>query len=169
MSRLVEKERLERVVEPVCRAHGVELVDVNYGREPLGAVVRIIIDRPRATSEPQPGAGVSLADCQNVSRDASTALDVADVIEGAYRLEVTSPGIERPLVKLHDFERFAGHEVKLQTREPISERRKFQGTLLGVEDQTVRFEQDGAVITIPYTNIAKCNLVFRFSGTQARG
>ena len=149
------KERLEAVVEPVCKAHGVEIVDVSFGREPGGAVVRVLIDRP--------SGGVTLADCQNVSRDLSTALDVeGEEIPGPYRLEVSSPGLDRPLVKKGDFEKFAGKEVKLQTRIPVGDRRNFRGTLLGVEGDDVRLELDGKPVRIPYQEIAKANLVFRF-------
>src|SRR5688500_2588802 len=123
-----KNERLEAIAAPVCKAHGVEIVDCSFGREPGGAVVRVLIDRA--------GAGVSLADCQNVSRDLSTALDVeGQDIPGPYRLEVSSPGLDRPLVKKHDFEKFAGKEIKLQTRIPVGDRRNFRGTLLGVEGE----------------------------------
>ena len=154
-----QKERLEKIAAPVCKAHGVEIVDVAFGREPGGAVVRVLIDRP----VDRPGSGVTLADCQNVSRDLSTALDVeGQDIPGPYRLEVSSPGLDRPLVKRDDFERFAGKEVKVQTRIPIGERRNFRGTLLGVEGDDVRLELDGKPVRIPYQEIAKANLVFRF-------
>ncbi|MCZ7683099.1 MAG: ribosome maturation factor RimP [Sandaracinaceae bacterium] len=134
MANRIDTARIESVVEPVCRAHGVELVQVALVTEHGQAVLRIVIDRPG--SERGPGAGVSLADCQAVSRDLGPALDVHDVVPGAYRLEVSSPGLDRPLVKLRDFERFAGREVKVQTRAPIpdgrgGERRNFRGQLLG--------------------------------------
>src|SRR5690349_17548318 len=138
-----QKDRLEKIATPVCKAHGVEIVDVAFGREPGGAVVRVLIDRA--------GSGVSLADCQNVSRDLSTALDVeGEDIPGPYRLEVSSPGLDRPLVKRGDFEKFAGQEIKLQTRIPIGERRNFRGTMLGVEGEDIRLEQDGKPVKIPY-------------------
>jgi ribosome maturation factor RimP len=149
-----KKEKLEAIATPVCKAHGVEIVDVSFGREPGGAVVRVLIDRP--------GAGVALADCQNVSRDLSTALDVeGEDIPGPYRLEVSSPGLDRPLVKKGDFEKFAGKEIKLQTRIPVGDRRNFRGTLLGVEGEDVQLELDGKPVKIPYQDIAKANLVFK--------
>src|SRR5689334_12618316 len=101
-----QKSRLEALAAPVCAAHGVELVDIRFNREPGGAVLRVFIDRERPEGT---AGGVSLEDCQGVSRDLSTALDVdEDLIAGAYRLEVSSPGVERPLVKARDFERYAG-------------------------------------------------------------
>lgn len=154
---------LLRLAEPVCRAHGVELVDVRWLRRPGGSVVRIIIDRERVDGGDVPGSGVSLADCTNVSRDLSSILDMhEDLIPGSYDLEVSSPGVERPLVKLRDFERFAGREVKLETKIPVGDRRRYQGRLLGVEDGAVRLEQDGAVVSIPFDTVNKAHLVVRF-------
>jgi len=161
MSRMVamaDRGRLEEIVEPVCKAHGLELVDVRFSREPGGAVVRVFIDRP--TDDPIKSA-VSLDDCTAVSRDLSTAFDVHDPIDGHYRLEVSSPGLDRPLVKLADFDRFAGGEAKLETREPIGERRRFHGKVLGTDGTTVRFEQDGTEVRIPHEDVVKAHLVFR--------
>ncbi|HKU39192.1 MAG TPA: ribosome maturation factor RimP, partial [Polyangiales bacterium] len=103
-------------------------------------------------------------DCQAVSRDLSTALDVAEGLtpEGAYRLEVGSPGLDRPLFSLSDFARFAGEKVRLQTHRPIDGRRRFSGTLVGVEGNDIRLDQDGQVFTVPHSEIAKANLVYRF-------
>lgn len=163
MTEQLQKERLEAIAAPVCRAHGVELVDVSFGREPGGAVVRVLIDRPVEAGGDVPRSAVSLADCQSVSRDLSTALDLEDdAMPGPYRLEVSSPGVDRPLVKLADFQRFSGQEIKLQTRAPIGDRRKFNGKLLGVEGETIRLEQDGRPVAIPFNEVARANLVFRF-------
>jgi ribosome maturation factor RimP len=111
------------------------------------------------------GSGVSLEDCTAVSRDVSTALDVHEDLmpTGAYRLEVSSPGLERPLVKLRDFERFSGREVKVRTRTAIDRQRRFRGTLLGVVQEEVELEQEGRVIRIPHEDIAQAHLVYRFS------
>jgi len=154
---------LERLIDPICSAHGVELVDVRYLREPKGAVIRIFIDREVPGVEL--GSGVSLEDCTAVSRDVSTSLDVhEDVLpSGAFRLEVSSPGLERPLVKLSDFDRFSGREVKLKTQSPIERQRRFHGKLLGVVDQSIELDQDGKVLLIPHAAIAQANLVYRFS------
>jgi ribosome maturation factor RimP len=154
---------LEQLIDPICRAHAVELVDVRYLREPGGAVIRVIIDRDAPGVEL--GSGVSLEDCTGVSRDVSTALDVHEDIlpSGAYRLEVSSPGLERPLVKLTDFERFAGREVKVRTRTPIERQRRFHGKLLGVVDRRIELDQDGKILQIPHEDIAQAKLVYRFS------
>ncbi len=141
----------------------MELVDIRYLREPGGAVIRVIIDREVPGLEV--GSGVSLEDCTAISRDASTALDVHEDLlpAGGYRLEVSSPGLERPLVKLTDFERFAGHEVKVKTRTPIDKQRRFRGRLRGVVDQSIELEDGDKVVHIPHGDIAQANLVYRFS------
>jgi ribosome maturation factor RimP len=143
----------------------VELVDLRCLREPAGMVIRVIIDREVPGVEV--GSGVSLEDCTGVSRDVSTTLDVhEDLIPsalGAYRLEVSSPGLERPLVKLADFERFSGREVNVRTQTPIEQQRRFRGKLLRVVGQSIELDQDGKVLLIPHGDIAQANLVYRFS------
>ena len=157
------EKTLEQLINPICLAHGVELVDVRYLREPGGAVIRVIIDREVADLEV--GSGVSLEDCTAVSRDVSTVLDLHEeqLPSGAYRLEVSSPGLERPLVKLADFERFSGREVKVRTRTAIEKQRRFSGTLRGVVDHSIELDQDGRVILIPHEDIAQAHLVYRFA------
>ena len=170
-------QKLRSVIEPICRAHGVALVDARMTTE-RGAVLRVLIERAQSesavaadTSETQ--AGVSLADCQNVSRDLSTALDVAEGVApaGAYRLEVSSPGIERPLITSQDFTRFAGREVRVQAIRPIAGRRRFQGVLQGLaaegSPEAVRVQQDGETFDIPLADITKANLVYRFDSEKA--
>lgn len=165
MAARIDNDRIEPLIEPICRAHGVELVLVALVTEHGQAVLRVVIDRPG--SERGPGMGVTLADCQAVSRDLGTALDVHDVVPGKYRLEVSSPGLDRPLVKLRDFERFAGKEIKLQTRAPLrdgrgGERRNFSGLLLGIDGEQVRIEVDGSELQLPHAEIAKANVVYKF-------
>ncbi len=126
-------------------------------------VIRVIIDRTVPSMEV--GSGVSLEDCTGVSRDVSTTLDVHEdlVPSGAFRLEVSSPGLERPLVKLTDFERFSGREVKVRTQTPIGKQRRFRGKLLRVVDESIELDSDGQLLSIPHADIAEANLVFRFS------
>jgi ribosome maturation factor RimP len=153
-------EKLRELVAPVCRAHGLELVDARFVTD-RGAVLRVMIERPDATAE---GAGVSLADCQAVSRDLSTLLDVEHeaLPGGSYRLEVGSPGLERPLLSRRDFERFAGREVDVRTNRPFEGRRRLQGVLRGVEGEEIKLDVSGQELVVPLTEIAKANLVFRF-------
>lgn len=152
---------LRRVAEPVCSAHGVVLVDARFASE-HGFVLKVLIESPAA--DHKTGALVSLAECQGVSRDLSTALDVAEGLtpNAAYRLEVGSPGLDRPLFSLSDFARFAGEKVRLQTHQPVGGRRRFTGTLIGVEGDGIRLEQDGQVLTVQHAEVAKAHLVYRF-------
>jgi len=151
---------LEELLTPICQAHGVELVDVRKLREPNGLVLRVILDRPRA--EGQLGSAITLQDCTSVSRDASAALDVRDdLLAGNYRLEVSSPGPERPLVRREDFDRFAGCLVHIGTQIPVDQRRNFQGKLSGLVDDEVRLllEDSGEAVAIPWDFITRAHLV----------
>ena len=165
MGALQRQEEIERLAEPVCAAHGVELVEVRQVRGKKGWTLQVTIDRERVDGKP--GSGVTLEDCTAVSRDLSTALDVhEDLIPGAYNLEVGSPGPERPLVKLNDFIRFSGHEIRVRTREPLSfgeaTRRNFQGPLLGVSGDDIRLDLEGTELLIPHQAIERAHLVPRF-------
>ena len=155
--------QLRQVVEPICTAHGLALVDARFTNE-HGFVLKVLIERPG--SDAKTGAQVSLDDCQRVSRDLSAALDEAEGVtpKGAYRLEVGSPGLDRPLFALSDFQRFAGETIRVTTHKPIDGRRRFTGKLIGVDDtrQQVKLEQDGQLITLQHAEIAKANLVYRF-------
>lgn len=178
-SSAIDKHAIFEIAEPVCRAHGVELVDVQWSSDRGGQVLRVLIDRDRPDVAPgQPGSGVSVEDCQLVSRDLSTALDVHEraVPTGRYRLEVSSPGLDRPLVKRRDFERFAGSEVKVQTRSPIvgpadaaapphdvPPRHKVQGVLRGLDGDVVRIEEGTTTYAVPFDEIVKANVVFKFT------
>jgi ribosome maturation factor RimP len=168
-----DKNALIEVIEPVCKAHGLELVDVSMASE-HGAVLRVLLDREgaahveRATGRLIPGSGVSLADCQAVSRDLSTVLDVHERLlpGGRYRLEVSSPGVDRPLVRARDFERFAGVEIRVQTKLPLDDagRRKVQGILEKLEAGAIHVKDDPSRTTwvVPLENVSKANVVFRF-------
>lgn len=153
-------EKLNALIAPVCQAHGLELVDARFVTD-RGPVLRVLIERPGQA----PGhSGVSLADCQAVSRDLSTVLDVEDgsLPRGSYRLEVGSPGVERPLLSRRDFERFAGREVNVRTNRPFDGRKRLQGMLRGVTGEEIKLDVGGQELTVPLSEIAKANLVFRF-------
>lgn len=163
-----DKRAIEEIAEPVCRAHGVELVEVQWTMDRGGPVLRVLIDRERPDMPASdPGSGVSIDDCQGVSRDLSTALDVHDRVipSGRYRLEVSSPGLERPLTKRRDYERFVGREVKIQTRVPFpgtADRKKVTGVLRGLDGDVVRIEEGSTKWEVPFADVIKANLVYRF-------
>jgi ribosome maturation factor RimP len=160
---LADQSALENVIAPVCQAQGVELVCVHFGAEQGGPVLRVMIELPDAATLPKE-VGVTLDDCTRVSRALSPVLDDNEaLIDGAYRLEVSSAGIERPLVKPRDFERYAGRQVHVSTRAPLEARKNFTGLLLGLQGDAVslRVEQERE-LSIPLRDIAKAHLVFRF-------
>ena len=125
--------RIAALAEPVLAALGCRLVRVRVTGE-AGCTVQIMAERPDGS--------MSVEDCEAVSRDLSPVLDAADPVESAYRLEISSPGIDRPLVRKSDFDRYAGHSVKIETAVPVEGRRRFKGTLLGTEGDAARIELD---------------------------
>jgi ribosome maturation factor RimP len=159
---------LWRLVEPPIQGAGLELVELQWNREPEGWVLRVFIDRPEGPTVPG-GQGdnasvfepmyVDHDDCERVSRDLSATLDVADVIRHAYRLEVSSPGIDRPVRRERDFKRFSGSNAKIRTTDPVDGRRNFSGVLLGAQDGFVQIECDGRSYQLPIANIVRANLV----------
>lgn len=155
--------RLRDVVSPVCEARGLWLVDARM-TQAGGAVLRVLVERPG--SDPQTGAGVTLEDCQALSRELSDLLDDppsgVSLPKGGYRLEVGSPGVERPLFALADYGRFAGRDAKIQCNRPVGGQRRFAGTLAGVDGEDILLEQDDERIRIPYSEVAKAHLVYRF-------
>jgi ribosome maturation factor RimP len=138
---------------------GVRLVLGTFRREGGGKVLRLFIER--LDVDPDGGSGVNLGLCAEVSREVGYALDASDVIDDAYRLEVSSPGIERPLICLEDFSRFAGRKAKIVTRAAVDESRRFKGILRGLEGEAVVVEiSEDKRVLIPNEIIKKANLVF---------
>jgi ribosome maturation factor RimP len=125
-------ERVRALAQRVAGGYGLDVFDVQYRREAAGMVLRVQIDRPgpAATAEDS----VSVDDCARVSRDLSAVLDVEDAVPTAYTLEVSSPGLDRPLRRLDDYRRFAGRRAKLVMRVPIDGQTFFKGKLAGVDD-----------------------------------
>ena len=154
------------LTEPYVRDAGFDLIEVTFGRESTGWVLRLFIDSP-AGSSPAPQAGevtVSHDDCARVSRDVSAALDVADSIPHTYQLEVSSPGLDRPLRREGDFARFAGQQARVRLsdeggQEVEGGRRNFSGTIRSAKDGRVEIECDGRSYLLPIEAIAKANLV----------
>ena len=143
-------ERVRALAEPILTDRGLELVEVEFQRETRGWILRLYMDRP---------GGVTLDDCQKVSQELGDHLDVADVIEIPYHLEVSSPGLDRPLTRDADFVGFAGKTARIVTRDPIEGQRNFRGRLAGLVDGTVLLDlPDGRRVKIPRGLIAKARL-----------
>ena len=143
--------RVAAIAEPVLNDLGFRLVRVRISGL-AGCTVQIMAERP--------DGAMTIEDCQMVSRALSPVLDVADPIDRAYRLEVSSPGIDRPLVRRSDFERFAGHVVKLEMAIARDGRRRFRGELLGREGEDARIRlEDGAEVLLPIAEMADAKLV----------
>jgi ribosome maturation factor RimP len=142
-------EAVKALVEPVLGYTGMELIDVEYGREPSGVVLRLIIDKP---------GGVTADDCADISHLAGDLLDAKDCVPGSYNLEVSSPGINRPLKKKDDFARFTGQKVLIKSRELIDGRRNFKGILNGIRDDLILISSEKMVFTIPFELVAKARL-----------
>ena len=147
-------DRVREIASRVATSEGMELVDVEmHGRGP-GAILRIYLDKPD---------GVTLEDCQTVSRQVGILLDINDVMEARYRLEVSSPGLDRRLVKPSDYQRFTGRQLRLLLKTSRDGRRRFQGRLLGMEEGIVKVQLDtGALLTIGHGEIERANLVPEF-------
>jgi len=154
-------EKIEELVQPIMDDLDCELVDVEYQREQRGWVLRFFLDKK---------GGINLDECAAASREISSLLDVEDIIGTAYNLEVSSPGIERPLKKLPDFERFSGELAKIKTIDSIDpdnsgrNRKTFVGTLAGVDGGNVLIvlKENTPAVPIKFQLIEKANLKFEF-------
>ena len=158
-------EAVRDIAERVARSHGLEVFDVQMRRESIGPVLRVVIDRPApADGSPEPAdAGIGIQDCQRVSEDLSAVLDVEDVIDHRYTLEVSSPGLDRPLRRADDYRRFAGRAAKVVLAEPVDGQTHLKGRLRGIEDDTVRFEDaQGREHRIPLAQISRARLEVEF-------
>ncbi|NUO74566.1 ribosome maturation factor RimP [Lysobacter sp. 5GHs7-4] len=153
--------QIAAMLAPTIRSLGVELLGAEYLPSPGSAVLRLYIDVPAddasgADGEPRM---VTIEDCEAVSREVSAQLDVEDPISGNYTLEVSSPGIDRPLFALDHYARFAGQTAKVGLKLPHEGRRRLQGEIVGVEGAQVVFAIDGARYSVPFSNIDKARLV----------
>jgi ribosome maturation factor RimP len=145
-------ERIRRLLDPILKSLGLDLWELEFQRQGPKWLLRVYIDR-------EIGGGVTLHDCETVSRDLSAALDVEDFINHAYTLEVSSPGLDRELTKPEHFVRFTGRPVKIKTFQSIEKEKVFRGRLSGVIGTIVQITNaEGAVLNIPLANIAKASL-----------
>jgi len=144
-------ETIERMVRAPLQAEGYDIVRVIFSGE-RRPKLQIMVER-------LDGAAISVDDCAEASRLVSAILDVEDPVSGSYVLEVSSPGIDRPLTRLKDFDRFAGFEARIELRVPQDGRRRFRGRLLGVDRETVRLETEHEHIELSFDDIQKAKLV----------
>jgi len=145
--------KVRRVAERILESEGMELVDIEYRRERGGRVLRLIIDQE---------GGVTLDDCASISHELDRNLDVEDISPGPYTLEVSSPGLNRPLKKESDFHRFINRVVRVKTASRVKDRRTFRGRLLACCDGFVEIEVERSVVKIPLDCIVKANLEYEF-------
>lgn len=148
------QEEITKLAEPLLLHEGLELVAVEYKMEESQWIVRVFIDKE---------GGVTLGDCAKVSRELGNLLDIKDIIIHEYNLEVSSPGLDRPLVKEIDFLKNKGKKIKIKVDEKIDDRRNFTGILEGIDGDDVILEgEQGDRWRIPFANIDKARLVYDF-------
>lgn len=168
----VDLGRIRAAIEPVLSAHGVTLVELDWLTERTGWTLRLTIEREEAAAA-EPGsaiseAGVTLQDCSEVSRDVSAVLDVEDLIAPKYHLEVSSPGLDRPLRTPREFARFTGKLARVKLGRPAPDGQTLlRGRLEAAPEGSVAVLCDGKRIEVPFTDIVEANLVFELV-TQAK-
>ena len=167
----LDVERVREIADRVAASSGLEVVEVEFLGGGKARMLRVFLDKPAAGIDPL--AGVTHEDCANFSREFGTILDVEDVMPGSYTLEVSSPGLDRKLVKAADFTRFTGSRMKLTTRQPVNDNRHFEGRLESFEDGRLTLDLSvashksrkkmgdaaGQKIEIEFANVEKANLV----------
>ncbi len=146
--------RVRPLAEPICHVAGMDLIHVEYQREMGGRVLRLYVDKP---------GGVTLGDCQEISSQLNDILDLKLDTLDAYTLEVSSPGVNRPVSRLSDFEKLKGALAKIKVATPINGQKNFKGILAGVDDDDtetkIRLKMEKEIVTIPFQDIIKARLV----------
>ena len=170
----LDVDRVRAIADRVAASSGLEVLDVEFLGGGKARMLRVFLDKPAAGNDPM--AGVTHEDCANFSREFGTILDVEDVMPGSYTLEVSSPGLDRKLVKPADFTRFTGSRMKLMTRQPVNNNRHFEGRLESFQDGRLTLDLSvashksrkkmgdaaGQKIEIEFANVEKANLVPEF-------
>jgi len=155
-----DRSRVRQVVQQVVESQGYELVDVEFKGAGKNSLLRIFIDKP---------AGISHEDCELVSEQVGTVLDVDDLIPSSYTLEVSSPGLDRKLFNEADYIRFAGKLAKIQTRIPLEHQKVFKGRLRGLQDGKIQLElPKGALLEIPLDVVSEARLEFDWEEEKSR-
>jgi ribosome maturation factor RimP len=167
----LDVERVREIAERVATSSGLEIVEIEFLGGGKARMLRVFLDRPAAGTDPL--AGVTHEDCASFSREFGTILDVEDVMPGSYTLEVSSPGLDRRLIKAADFTRFTGSRLKLTTRQPVNNNSHFEGRLESFTDGRLTLDLSvashksrkkmgaaaGEKIEIEFANVEKANLV----------
>jgi ribosome maturation factor RimP len=153
-------EELKELIEPVVEDHALELMNIETVQGAGPTLLKITIDHPSGDGR------VPVDQLARLSREVETQLDAADAVVDEYRLEVSSPGLDRMLSREKDFEAARGNEVKLKTRRPIDGRRRFRGVLIEFEAGVACVQVDGAEAHIPFVDIEKANIVYTFSSAD---
>jgi ribosome maturation factor RimP len=143
-------EKIKAIIEPTVEAMGFDLVRVTFGGGHR-AKLQVMAERPDGT--------MTVDDCADLSHELSALLDVEDPIGDEYILEVSSPGLDRPLTRLVDFERWKGFEARVELESPLDGRRRFRGMLLGLEEGSVVLKVEGEVVHLPFDRVQKAKLV----------
>ena len=146
----MSSDKLTNLLQPLVEDLGYEFVGLERSSNPKNPVLVIYIDTPD---------GIAVEDCERVSREVAALLDVEDPIPGQYRLEVSSPGLDRPLFTLEQFEQFSGEKARISLYAPMEGRRKFKGKILGVDDDRIKLDVEGMEVLLDMGNIAKARLV----------
>lgn len=147
------EEKIENLLKPTIKSMGVDFWGCEYLPAGKNSTLRIFIDKEN---------GVTVDDCKHVSRQVSAIMDVEDPISSAYLLEVSSPGMDRPLMKPEHFVSYKGEELQVRTSSSVMGRKRFKGLMVGVNEEGIDVEVDGEVYEIPYAVIDKANLVAKF-------
>lgn len=153
-------DRLNDLLKPLVEGLGYEFVGLEYAGNPKQSVLRIYIDSDE---------GVGLSDCEYVSREAAAMLDVEDPISGQYNLEISSPGLDRPLFTPDQYERYSGKEIKVTLFAPENGRRKFKGAIVRLDGEQLVMQVDGEEVQMRFENIAKARLVPDYDAVMASG
>jgi len=167
----LDVDRVREIADRVAASSGLEVIEVEFLGGGKSRMLRVFLDKPGAGNDPL--AGVTHGDCANFSREFGTVLDVEDAMPGSYTLEVSSPGLDRRLVKAADFARFTGSRIKLMTRQPVNNNRHFEGRLESFQDGRLTLDLSvashksrkkmgdsaGKKIEIEFANVEKANLV----------
>lgn len=143
-------DKVKQLAEPICVGEGLELIQVKFINTAGGMILQIYLDKP---------GGILLDDCINISRQLSDVLDVAIDLKCAYRLEVSSPGPDRPLTQLNDFHRFEGHQVQIKLKTAVNGRKNFKGLLMGKAENKIQILADQNKIAFNYHEIAGARLI----------